>query len=295
MIRALATGASSSAPRQATTAPSSNPRDRESRARFAAESVGRAGKSRTLRAATGPSPDASGPPGPAQKQRRPDSLSAVGPSSHQNPAASYSPAGSPLKYHRRWKASLLCSEWKSVTPPLWPPKTWRRHTGARTGVPARGHGPENCRAGTWSSKSSPRAISTRYLLNTLLCLHIQPINQVVYQGPYPLLDGKEISISRRRFPLRCFQRLSPRRRLVSSAVDRQELIHQRSAHPGPLVLGATPLKSPTPTEDRDRTVSRRSEPSSRTAFNGRTAQPLRDLLSPRDAMTDVEVPTLPSM
>jgi hypothetical protein len=34
-------------------------------------------------------------------------------------------------------------------------------------------------------KSSPRPISTG-LLNTLLCLHIQPINQVVYLGPYPL-------------------------------------------------------------------------------------------------------------
>ena len=33
-------------------------------------------------------------------------------------------------------------------------------------------------------KSSPRPISTG-LLNTLLCLHIQPINQVVYLGPYP--------------------------------------------------------------------------------------------------------------
>ena len=35
---------------------------------------------------------------------------------------------------------------RGVTPPLWPPKTWRRHTGAQTLVPARGHGPENCRA-----------------------------------------------------------------------------------------------------------------------------------------------------
>ena len=36
-----------------------------------------------------------------------------------------------------------------------------------------------------SSKSSPRAISTR-LLNTLLCVHIEPIDQVVYLGPYPV-------------------------------------------------------------------------------------------------------------
>src|SRR5574338_515560 len=58
--------------------------------------------------------------------------------------------------------------------------------------------------------------------------------------------------------------------------------HQRSVHPGPLVLGATPLKSPTPTADRDRTVSRRSEPSSRTALMGEQPNPW-DLLQPQDA------------
>src|ERR1035437_10067761 len=43
-------------------------------------------------------------------------------------------------------------------------------------------------------------------------------------------------------------------------------VHQRCVHPGPLVLGTGPLKSPTPTADRDRTVSRRSKPSSRTTL-----------------------------
>ena len=43
--------------------------------------------------------------------------------------------------------------------------------------------------------------------------------------------------------------------------------HQRFVHSGPLVLGADPLKFPTPTVDRDRTVSRRSKPSSRTTFH----------------------------
>ena len=60
--------------------------------------------------------------------------------------------------------------------------------------------------------------------------------------------------------------------------------HQRFVHPGPLVLGAAPLNSPTPTEDRDRTVSRRSEPSSRTALNGEQPYPW-DLLQPQDAMS----------
>ena len=61
-------------------------------------------------------------------------------------------------------------------------------------------------------------------------------------------------------------------------------IHQRSVHPGPLVLGTTPLKSPTPTADRDRTVSRRSEPSSRTALNGEQPYPW-DRLQPQDVMS----------
>src|SRR6478672_3314204 len=58
--------------------------------------------------------------------------------------------------------------------------------------------------------------------------------------------------------------------------------HQRSVHPGPLVLGAAPLKSPTPTPDRDRTVSRRSERSSRTALTGEQQDPW-ELLHPQDA------------
>ena len=61
-------------------------------------------------------------------------------------------------------------------------------------------------------------------------------------------------------------------------------VHQRCVHPGPLVLGTNPLNSPTPTEDRDRTVSRRSEPSSRTALIGEQPNPW-DLLQPQDAMS----------
>ena len=61
----------------------------------------------------------------------------------------------------------------------------------------------------------------------------------------------------------------------------QQQIHQRSVHPGPLVLRTAPLKYPTPTPDRDRTVSRRSEPSSRTALMGEQPNPW-DLLQPQD-------------
>src|SRR5687768_15968324 len=64
----------------------------------------------------------------------------------------------------------------------------------------------------------------------------------------------------------------------------QQPVHQWNVHPGPLVLGATPLKSPAPTADRDRTVSRRSEPSSRTSLNGEQPYPW-DLLQPQDEMS----------
>ena len=61
-------------------------------------------------------------------------------------------------------------------------------------------------------------------------------------------------------------------------------IHQRYVLSGPLVLGKNPLKFRTPTADRDRTVSRRSKPSSRTALNGEQPYPW-DLLQPQDAMS----------
>ena len=61
-----------------------------------------------------------------------------------------------------------------------------------------------------------------------------------------------------------------------------QLAHQRFVHPGPLVLGAALLKIPTPTADRDRTVSRRSKPSSRAALMGEQPNPW-DQLQPQDA------------
>lgn len=62
----------------------------------------------------------------------------------------------------------------------------------------------------------------------------------------------------------------------------EQLAHQRYVHPGPLVLGTAPLKSPAPAADRDRTVSRRSKPSSRAALTGEQPDPW-DLLQPQDA------------
>src|SRR5450830_471426 len=61
-------------------------------------------------------------------------------------------------------------------------------------------------------------------------------------------------------------------------------VHQRSVHSGPLVLGAAPFKFPTPTADRDQTVSRRFKPSSRTTLNGEQPYPW-DRLQPQDVMS----------
>ncbi len=72
----------------------------------------------------------------------------------------------------------------------------------------------------------------------------------------------------------------------------EQLVHQRSVHPGPLVLRTAPLKFPTPATDRDRTVSRRSEPSSCAALMGEQPNPW-DLLQPQDATSRHQVPNLP--
>ena len=64
----------------------------------------------------------------------------------------------------------------------------------------------------------------------------------------------------------------------------EQPVHHRFVHFGPLVLEAAPFKYPTPTTDRDQTVSRRFEPSSRTALIGEQPNPW-DLLQPQDAMS----------
>ena len=61
-------------------------------------------------------------------------------------------------------------------------------------------------------------------------------------------------------------------------------VHQRSLPPNPLVLGRYLFNSRTPTPDRDRPGSRRSEPSSRTTLIGEQPNPW-DLLQPQDVMS----------
>ena len=64
----------------------------------------------------------------------------------------------------------------------------------------------------------------------------------------------------------------------------RQLVYHRFVQPGPLVLGPTPFKYPPPATDKDRTVSRRSEPSSRTTLMGEQPNPwnvlpLQDVMS----------------
>ena len=74
----------------------------------------------------------------------------------------------------------------------------------------------------------------------------------------------------------------PSERSQPAVLLAEQLAHQRFVQPGPLVLGSDPLKLPTRAADRDRTVSRRSKPSSRTALMGEQPNPW-DLLQPQDA------------
>ena len=72
------------------------------------------------------------------------------------------------------------------------------------------------------------------------------------------------------------------RRSKPAVLLAEQLAHQRFVRPGPLVLGTALLKSPARAADRDRTVSRRSKPSSRAALMGEQPNPW-DRLQPQDA------------
>ena len=64
----------------------------------------------------------------------------------------------------------------------------------------------------------------------------------------------------------------------------EQLEHHRFVHPGPLVLRTALINIPTPTSDRNQTVSRRFEPSSRTALMAEQANPW-NRLQLQDAMS----------
>ena len=92
------------------------------------------------------------------------------------------------------------------------------------------------------------------------------------------------SILKASLALICLQRLSHPNLATQLMLMAKQLAHQWFVLPGPLVLEKGPLKYPTLAVDRDRTVSRRSEPNSRTALIGEQPNPW-DLLQPQDAMS----------
>ena len=125
------------------------------------------------------------------------------------------------------------------------------------------------------------AVSTGQL-KRLLALHTQPIDLVVFEEPL-FTRNRRPSLAEG-FTLRCLQRLSRPYVGYPALLLAEQLAHQRYVPLNPLVLERNPRKSPTPTTDRDRPVSRRSKPSSRTAFIGEQPNPW-ELLHPQDAMS----------
>ena len=127
---------------------------------------------------------------------------------------------------------------------------------------------------------SSRPISVRQLCASPR-LHPAPIYPVLSGGAHVSPHGH--LFSGRASRLDAFSAYPCRAWLPCHGTDSQQ-VHQRPVRPGPLVLRTAPLRYPAPAPDRDRTVSRRSEPSSRTALMGEQPNPW-DLLRPQDAMS----------
>ncbi len=103
---------------------------------------------------------------------------------------------------------------------------------------------------------------------------------MTYRPSHLLGPFKEIS-SCGGFRAYMLSALIPSRHSYPAMLLAEQLVHQRSVQLGPLVLESDPLKFLTPAVDRDRTVSRRSEPSSRATLMGEQPNPW-DLLQPQD-------------
>jgi len=138
-------------------------------------------------------------------------------------------------------------------------------------------------------RPSIRPISTSQL-NPLPDLHLWPINLVVYEVPLGSLDAlrrPRINLDTQSwmglhaYMLSAFIRSG---RSYSAVPLAGQLIHHRSVYHGPLVLKVETRRYRAPTPDRDRPVSRRSKPNSRTALIGEQPNPW-NLLQLQDAMS----------
>lgn len=131
-------------------------------------------------------------------------------------------------------------------------------------------------------KAAKRLAVSTGKLRRLPALHIRPIDLVVFQEP--MLPKQPETSSCRGFHAYMPSAFILAVRGYPALPLARQLEHQRYVLPNPLVLGKKLLKSPAPTTDRDRPVSRRSKPSSRTAFIGEQPNPW-ELLHPQDAMS----------
>ena len=122
-----------------------------------------------------------------------------------------------------------------------------------------------------------RPISTSKL-NSLRSVHSSPINPVIYRRSIAI---PHLGVG---LALEMLSALIPSRYSYPALPLLRQQAHQGSVPPGPLVLGRAPLKNQTLALDRDRTVLRRSEPSSRTLLTGEQPDPW-DLLQPQDRMS----------
>ena len=200
---------------------------------------------------------------------------------HKFPAASYSPTQLTRAVPSAPKGlTAVFGMGTGGAPSIWPPENSVTYQ-----VPESSRHSFRALAPQEFYGQAARTISTGQLraLPQLGSFHTQPINVVISHGPSGGLPPGEISSWGR---LRAY--MPSALILPNSATRRVPLarqpVHRRFVQPGPLVLGSGPLKFPTPTRDRDRTVSRRSEPSSRTALTGEQPDPW-DLLQPQDAMS----------
>jgi hypothetical protein len=121
-------------------------------------------------------------------------------------------------------------------------------------------------------------------LNALRRFHCQPINLVVYKGSMSPCGDVRSHLGGG-FPLRCFQRLS----VGNLATLHCSAFSCTTGTPGIPSSQSSRTRDESPQistgiQDRDRTVLRRSEPSSRTALTGEQPDPW-DLLQPQDAMS----------
>ena len=126
-----------------------------------------------------------------------------------------------------------------------------------------------------------RPISTSRLASASRRFHLWPIDPLFWRGPLTPCGAWKPHLGAG-FPLRCFQRLSFPNVANQPCTWRYNWHTRGSSIPVLSYWGRPSIKFPARAEDRDRTVSRRSEPSSRTALMGEQPNPW-DLLQPQDA------------